>query len=254
MNYELIKEMDTESLKRIEIILDLIPEEELKLQCINKSQLKWFLSLRYFFNQVSKAISNYFSGKPLFEETNESIRELIELELEQWLCFYNLLQWGWDYIVIEASRKGFEIKDSQGEMLRLVLMNHAKYRFVQHKAIHLEFSPRRQYKQLSLIPQLEGLLYRLENGMEITKKDSDLLEKINSLNQKGEAVKPELYESFTFCIQVFNKYKNKPRIKYKYKDYLRIQSEYDAIGLRDWNPSKRVKGYQIVNEELHYPS
>lgn len=251
MNYELISSMDTESLKRLEHILDSIPEEELTLQSVNRSQIEHFLFLRYFFSQVSKAISNYFLGKPLFEETDKNIRIQLELELERWLCFYGLLQWGWDYLLIEASRKGYEFTENPGEILRLVLMNHAEYLFVQHQAIHLEFSPRKGYEQLRLIPKLEGLLYRLEKGMNITENDSELLRKINNSHQKGEVVKPELYNLLTFCNQVFNKYKNKSKIKYKYKDYLRIQSEYEAMVMKAWNPSKRAKGYQIVNQEIH---
>jgi hypothetical protein len=253
MNHRSINLLDTESLRIVENILNKIPARELLHQCNSISEIDYLCFLKYYFSQVSKAISNYFSGKPLFEETDKRIRELLELELEHWLCFYSLLQWGWDYIIIEAPKQGWEIRATPGELLRVVLINHAELIFVQHQADHLEFSPRKAYKQISLIPKLEGIADRIERGGDITKEDVNLINLFNKLSQTGEEVKPELNNLFIFCIQVFEKYKNKSKIRLKYKDYRRIQGEYDARNMKNWHPNKKTQGHKIINKELHYP-
>lgn len=253
MNPKSIESLDSESLRKIEYILNNIPEEYLMLQCINRSQVVYFFFLRHFFKQVSKAISNYFSGKPLFEDTDIKLRDKIEIELEKWLCFYCLLQWGWKYILAEAPRRGWEITGNPGDVLQLVLKNHAEYQFVQHQAIYLEFSPRKGHKLISLIPKMEGLLDRLENGGDIKEEDKKLISNFFNSSQKGEDVRPELNDLYEFCIDTFNKNKNKPQIKHKYKDYLRIQSEYEVMMSRDWHPNKNSQGYQVVNQDIHAP-
>lgn len=254
MRNESIELLDSESLRRVESILKDVPEMELLLQCINRSQIDYLFYLRNFFRQVSKGISNYFSGKPLFEGVDITLRERIELELEKWLCFYALIQAGWEYIMTEALRKGWEITGSPGDILHLVIRNHAEYLFAQHQADYLEFSPRKGHKQISLIPKLESLINKLENGGSIGEDDIKLINAFNEASQKGDFVRPELNDLYEFCLEAFNKHKNKPRIKHKYKDFLRIQSEYEVLAARNWHPNKKSRGHQVVNQELHSPS
>jgi hypothetical protein len=253
MNAEAIESLDSESLRTIEYILSEIPENDLMRQCINRSQLEYFFFLRRFFNQVSQGISNYFLGKPLFENTDIALREKLDIELQKWICFYGLLQWGWDYILSEAPKKGWKISGNPGDALRFVLTNYAECMFVQHQAVHLEFSPRRGYEQTRLIPRIEGILNRLENNGDVTEEDIKLINNFTKNSQKGEPVKPELNDFFHFCMQVFEKHKNKPKIKHKYKDYLRIQSEYEVLAMREWQPRKKSQGFQVVNQNIHNP-
>lgn len=253
MNSEAIESLDSKSLRTIEYILSEIPDKELMRQCINRSQLEYFFFLRRFFNQVSQGISNYFLGKPLFENTDIELREKLDIELQKWICFYGLLQWGWEYILAEAAKRGVTLSVSPGDALRFILTNYAECMFVQHQAIHLEFSPRKGYSQTSLIPRIEGILNRLENNGAITEEDIKVINKFTQSSQKGEPVNPELNDFFHFCIQVFEKHKNKPKIKHKYKDYLRIQSEHEALATREWHPRKKSQGFKIVNQNVTNP-
>jgi cellulose biosynthesis protein BcsQ len=246
MKYESIKSINTESLRIIAAIFSEIPDESLKLKCTNDSQSNYFNFLKHFFTQISKAISNYFLGKPLFEGVDTTDKARLEIEIEKWLCFYCLLQWGWDYILLDAPSKGWEILCTPGQALQMLLINHAESMFATHQAKYLEFSPRRGYKQLSLMPQMEGILSKLENGGELTIKDIKVINEFNKNRQKGEQVKAELSHFFEFCEQVFSKYRNKPQIKHKYKDYLRIRSESEALEQRMYHPSQKAKGFKVI--------
>lgn len=247
MKHESIKSINTESLRIIAAIFSEIPDESLKIECINDFQINYFNFLKHFFTQISKAISNYFLGNPLFEDVDITDKEMLEIEIEKWLCFYNLLQWGWDYILTEAPNKGWEIRCTPGQALQMILLNYAEDLFATYQAKYLEVSPRKVYKQLSLIPRIEGILSKLEDGGELTIKDIKLINEFNKNSQKGERVKAELTDFFNFCNSVFKKYKNKPQIKHKYKDYLRIRSESEARAQRIYHPSQRAKGFKVIN-------
>ena len=248
-----IRSLDRESLKTLESILDKVPRDDLLATSTNSSQLRYYFHLREFFNKISQAISNYFSGRPLFEGIDTIERDLLEIELEKWLCFYSLLQWGWDYILIEAPIKGWNIRGGPGEVLQLVICNYAEYQFVQHQANHLEFSPRKAREQLTILPMLDGLQERLENGGEIKQADIVLWNRMNKSKQKGEDIKPELIEVLNFCDSVFKKYKNKPRIKNKYSDYLRIQGEFETMIRKRLHPRNKPEGWKIINQDFHTP-
>lgn len=246
MKYKSIQTINNESLRIIAAIFSEIPDESLKLRCANDSQKDYFDFLKHFFTQISRAISNYFTGKPVFEGVDTTHKEMLEIELEKWLCFYNLLQWGWDYILLEAINEGWEILCNPGQALQILLINHAERMFATHQARYLEHSPRRVYKQLSLIPQLEGILFKLENRGELTTKDIKIINEFNKNSQKGEEIKAELNYFFEFCEKVFSKHKNKQQIKHKYKDYLRIKAESEALTQRMYHPSRRATGYKVI--------
>ena len=247
---ESIRAIDNRSLERIRDLFSEIPDEELIYQCINRSQVEYFFNLRYFFTQIAKSISNYFLGKPLFEEIDTTERAMLEIELEKWLCFYCLLQWGWDDLKTEARRKKHQIPDTPGDMLRIILANHAEYLFMQHQAMYLEFSPRKAYKQAGLISKIEGLLERLENGGNFKEEDMQLLNDFKKYEQNGEHPKPELRNLFLFCMSVFDKNKKNARIRHKYKDYLRLQGEEEASAMRSWHPRKKSQGWKVIKEEI----
>lgn len=250
MKYDLLNSIDTESLRIISEVFNEIPDETLKQKCINDSQRDYFNFLKHFFTQVSKAISNYFLGKPLFEGVDTTNKEMLEIEIEKWLCFYSLLQWGWEYILSEAPNKGWEIVCTPGQAMKILLINHAESLLTAHQVDYSEFSPRRGYKQLSLLPQMEGILFKLENNLKLTEKDVNTIKKFNKNKQKGEFIKTEFDYFFEFCEQVFSKYKNKPNIKHKYKDYLRIRSDSEEFVKRMYHPSQRIKGHKIIKGVL----
>lgn len=254
MNREIILSIDRKSLNKIEYILSNIPEEYLQNQCTNSSQQEYYKFLRSYYHHLSVAISNYFSGKPLFEEVNIEQKRYIELDLEKWLCFYNLIQWGWEYVLLEAPRQQWEIDCTPGELFQRVLCNHAESQLSQHQADYLEFIPSKIREQLTIIPRLEALYERLIRNEKITKDDTKLVNRMYKSMQKGEPVKPELDQLFNFCNDVFKKYKNKPRIKHRYSEYLRIQGELEAAMLRGLHPRNHPQGWKIVNQKLHATS
>ena len=253
MNNEIILSIDRKSLKKIEYILSKIPEEYLRNQCTNLSQEKYYDFLRSYFSQISLAISNYFSGKPLFEGVDTKQRKSLELELEKWLCFYSLLQWAWEYILLEAPRKQWEIDCNPGDLFQRVLCNYAEYQFIQHQADYLEFIPAKDRELLTIMPRMESLQERLINKEYINQEEIKLLNRLYKSIQKGEPVRAELNQLIEFCLYVFEKYKNKPRLKDRYREYLRIQGEFEAMRLRDLHPRNHPQGWKIVNQECHTP-
>jgi hypothetical protein len=252
MTCESIAYLNGDNLESLIEILRSIPDNEL-IGDASQSQIHYFIHLRTHFNEVSKAISRYFLGKSMFDGLDLIERRNIEHELDHWLRFYDLLQWGWNLILNEASKRGWDIDFEPGDALYLVLRNHAEYLFRIHQSDYLEFNPTILRKQLNISPILRGVIDALENNRSLTEEQKQAIEKMKEIRQKGEHIKPELNIFFNFCIRVFEKNKNHRDIKHKYRDYLRAQGEYEAIVLASLHPRKKPQGWIIVNQTIHAP-
>jgi hypothetical protein len=239
-------------------VFEKTPGEYLLRECNNKSQVEYFLFLRIYFLTIREYISNYFSGNQMVSnDTVSSLyfpREEMERQVDKWLCLYDLIQWGWDYIMDEARLEGIVISDSPGKVFEEIIQNHAEGLLAIHQCNLYEFSPSKSYKQLRLIFNGHALLDQIDRGSPLIGELKEVVKQIEKLNQKGENIGPGFEYLYHLCMSAFNRNKDKPRIKKKYRDYKRIEGEEEKFLLKIWHPSKKAKAWKVINQEIYETS
>jgi hypothetical protein len=90
--------------------------------------VRYFKS-KYFWKNLEKMFSNYFSGKPVFEdvEANDTNNLVLSNVFDYYLNFYNLIALAWYEIQPELSMIFDSLKlESPGDVLIYVMSNEAK--------------------------------------------------------------------------------------------------------------------------------
>lgn len=218
-----------------------IPDESLRSQCINKFQEEHFKSVTEYFVTVGTGIYNYFSGKPIFELSDDTFSpievDFIKTEIKMWIAFYALLQWGWSYIKSELENSGFKDIEycTPGHLFIHIIKNIAASDFLVAKSNHFELIARKRYKEL-VNKNKKAVLFENKKGDKEIEGEYKFANDFNII--------------YHLCLGILNKNKNNPDIKDEHKEYMRLVGELERLEKKRLHPRNRPLSWRIINEEL----
>ena len=233
-----------ESAKPLLEILPQIPDPNLLFICETPSQFNAWYEEKEFCTDLHYLLFNYFTGQAPPELANRAYRDILELEADKWISFYDLLFFGWGLIKSETERTGIDLEEmgmnSPGDILKAILYYQSKHSVLQSMAYHLEFNPRKAHHR-------SAQFIELYKNQTLSEDEKQSILDDTRYQQIGETVSPSLFSLYGFCLRVFIQNRDNPRIKEKCDTHIRHWVTTLEICKRSTHPKKRMGGFVTCN-------
>ena len=229
----------------IKVMDRLPPVTNLFFMTATKDQLEHFHWERFSWQLIGLGLKAYFSGKSIPKVLRKEIGKEPPLYLIQninrWLQFYELLNFGWEEIELAAKKFSISLpSESPGGAIAFVLEQLSIYQCSECLLPYYTISPQtfyRDYKNWQKIKQKKQTSKPLTNPEEKTLKR---LTKSFKSNPRREFMEGAFFQEF--CLDVWSRSKNRI-IKTKLKKYLKTVAEYQEEVTKPLHPRHRRKGH-----------
>lgn len=214
----------------VKLVDGLPPVKNLFFITASKDQIEEYQYQKSRWQLLKKGLKCFFSGgawkKKLRNELKIEPPELLLLDIDRWLKFYDLLSYGWEEVehIFQHSSIHLPLK-SPGEALTFILEQLSIYHCSESLLPYYSFSPstfEKDYRVWKRIVKKNNSNTNLSTSEEKTLKK--LVKKFES-NPRKDFMQGEYFRQL--CIDIFSKSKDR-RTKSKLKSYLTIQSNFEA--------------------------
>lgn len=228
-------------------VIDGLPPGGCFWQCETDDQKAHWLKLKEFYKRVHQSLKDYFEGKPAqHSRLTPSDREFYGLVRDRYLAFYQVIQWGWNYIETDAEKhgnleylKGFA--DSPGEALIRVIENECA------ALMQPAFSPYFRWSSSGIrtLAKLdrEASAVVAQPNESLSQKDKNKLGTYKHKLKQEKQSTALLMNFWETCIAVCEENRARDVSLRRYlREYRKINGLLDAEILRRCHPSKNVRG------------
>lgn len=245
-------------------IFSIIPNDSLRDECEDEEHESYLDLLKKDYGEIGYEINNYFHGDEMFvgieDRLNREDIQFFKNNVDRYISLYGLVQFGWKYIkkeIIYILRKCGISKEIEEKILKIltpgvfygiVLTGEAVSRFLVIKSHHFEFIARNEYKKLLRKPGIDRDQYG-----EILGKNLDILNELNKITESGDQYGEEYNLPYGFVRYVIEKNKNKPEIKERYREYMRILGKDEELAKKRLHPRRKPTSIGIINQKIVYP-
>lgn len=242
-------------------IFSVIPIDSLRDECEDEEHEAYLDILQNKYGQIGCEISNYFHGTEMFvgieDKLNKEEIQILKNDVARYIALYGLIQFGWHYIkkeIIGILRRCGIYREAEQKLLKLitpgaffglVLSGEAISHFLIIKSTHFEFIARNEYKKLLRKPGIG----REVHG-DISANNLDILNELNKITGNGEQYGEEYNILYGLVRYVAEENKNKPEIKERYREYMRIVGEGETLRKKRLHPRNKPASYKIINQKI----
>ncbi len=245
-------------------IFSVIPIDLLLDECEEEEHEIYLDTLKKDYTQIGCEINNYFHGNEMFVGIEDRLSkkeiQILKHDVARYIALYGLIQFGWNYIkkeIISILRKCGISRETEQALLNLitpgvffgiVLSGEATSRFLVIKSHHFEFIARNEYKKLLRKPETDKGVYG-----EILANNLDMLNELHKIMESGDQYGEEYNLPYGFVRYVIEKNKNKPEIKERRREYMRILGEGETLAKKWLHPRRKPASFRIFNQKLIHP-
>jgi hypothetical protein len=245
-------------------IFSIIPNDSLRDECEDEEHESYLDALKKYYGQIGCEIKNYFHGNEMFigieERLNKEEIQFFRNDVDRYISLYGLVQSGWKYIkkeIIYVLRTCGISKEIEEEILKsltpgvfysIVLTGEAVSSFLVIKSHDFKFIARNEYNKLLKNPGIDR-----EQFGEIVRGNLDLLNESNKTIERGDPYGEEYNLPYAFVRYVIENNKNKPEIKERYREYMRILGKDEELAKKRLHPRRKPTSIGIINQKIVYP-
>jgi hypothetical protein len=242
----------------------IIPNDSLRDECENEEHESYLDALQKDYRQIGCEIKNYFHGDEMFlgieERLNKEEIQFFINKVDRYISLYGLVQFGWKYIkkeIIYVLRKCGINKETEEIILKsftpgvfygLVITGEALSRFLAIKSHYFKFIARNEYNELLKNPGIDSEIFG-----KIFDDDLDVLDKLKKTIDRGDPHGEEYDFLYSIVRCAIEKNKNKPEIKERHREYMRILGKEKELVKKHLHPRRKPTSIGIINQKIAYP-
>jgi hypothetical protein len=131
-----------------------VPPKQCSVILTNDQQNHW-LETKSVFMIFHQLFTDYFSGNPInLQILPKESRDFFSNEFNHFLSFYNLLQWGWNYLKEVETTLDINFHNTPGQCFAIYLESIANAQIHQCFIARIDFSPRKKADLLRVIKRV----------------------------------------------------------------------------------------------------
>ena len=225
-----------------------IPDYQMKKLCDTEDRQEAYQTAKFYVMTIRSALKAYFNGEDITIEGDKYFKKRIELDVDYYIQFYNLIRSIWQYFTTEEK---LEYQSSSQLLLNIIECDIYKYFLIYFPEwngnYYQEYSTKKYRKYLKNERDLRKLI-----DDDYTKWSESKLNKLDShLKQSKKVFQDELPFNYyhLICFNLAVKNRCDLRVKRHYDFLCSIHQESKKLNYTLSHPEHGVESYTIHNGE-----